>query len=269
MSLRRRRGTFGAVVFALAQCALALPALSQPTTPATPPGNPAATGLAPALIVISDPPGATVLLQGAYEMIGTTPWTLTRNVSGVYQVEVRRPGYETWRSEVVVGTGATLSVQLSKKTRLRAFARSLIIPGWGQSYAGNRGKGHFFFFSELIALGGTIALHELYENEVDDFDDAAERYRSATKVEEIPALRAKMNARARDADRAYDRRQGALAVAAGIYALSALDALVLSPSPGDGGQLIGNHGGAPSPTLGVLAEPALAGESRVGLSVRW
>jgi len=244
---------------------------AQPTVPSTP--IPVAPS--PSLIVQSNPPGATVLLHGPYELIGQTPWTLTRDLSGVYRIEVRRTGYESWNGEVVVapGAGTTLEVDLNRKNRLRAFARSAILPGWGQTYAGNADRGRIFLAAELLTLGGWIYTHELYQSEVDDFDDAAEAYRSATRQEELPALRRALNRAGRDADRAYDRRQLLVAAAAGVYAVSLLDALFFSPIPGD----TGPAGSAWNQTDAKPAAHAFdwaAGvvdnhEARVGLNLRW
>lgn len=246
-------------------------AQAQPTVPSTP----VPVAPSPSLVVQSNPSGATVLLHGPYELIGQTPWTLTRDLSGVYRIEVRRTGYESWNGEVVVapGAGTTLEVDLNRKNRLRAFARSAIIPGWGQTYAGNPERGRILLAAEFLALGGWIYTHELYQSEVDDFEDAAEAYRSATRQEDLPALRRALNRAGRDADRAYDRRQLLVAAAAGVYAVSLLDALFFSPIPGDSGP----DGSAWNDTDPVPAGHAFdwtAGmaanqEARVGLNLRW
>lgn len=238
---------------------------------AQPPTGTTSSGSTPSLIVISDPPGATVILDGPMQLIGQTPWTLTRNISGLYQVTVRRPGYESWNGEVVVGAGNTLSVKLTKRSRTRAVLRSLFVPGWGQAYAGEPTKGKLFFGVEVLALSGLVWTNELYQDDVDDFDEAARRYRNATHLEDLPDLRSALDRAGREADRSYDRRRILTTAAVGVYALSILDALVLAPTSNTA------QVNAPMSALLEPTAPALAlalelsphGASRVGLSVRW
>jgi hypothetical protein len=44
-----------------------------------------------------------------------------------------------------------------EKSRGAAFLRSLIVPGWGQRYAGSRKAAYFFFASEILLWGGHIS----------------------------------------------------------------------------------------------------------------
>ncbi|HET7745845.1 MAG TPA: TonB family protein, partial [Vicinamibacteria bacterium] len=63
--------------------------------------------------VISQPPGATVVIDGTPS--GQTPFSAPRLRAGLHQVELRRDGYEVW-------TG-TIDVQAGKKARLDAALR--------------------------------------------------------------------------------------------------------------------------------------------------
>ena len=229
----------------------------------------------PALSVRSTPSGATVLLHGPYELIGTTPWVLSRDLTGVYRVEVRKPGYEPWTGEVVIapGAGASLDVDLNKKSRIKAFARSVIIPGWGQTYTGNQTRGRTFLAAEVLALGGFIWMNELYQNEVDDFDAAADAYQSAHRQEDLPALRRALQRANRNADRAYDRRQIVVAAAVGVYAVSALDALFFSPMGGpsesDGAERLIDGSSHESGRLALDTRIEPGEQARLGLSLKW
>jgi TonB family protein len=74
--------------------------------------TPAATGAAE---ILSDPPGATVHIDGA--PAGQTPYVDPRMKVGTHKVEVVRDGYEPW-------TG-TVTVQAGKKARVDARLRSI------------------------------------------------------------------------------------------------------------------------------------------------
>lgn len=226
---------------------------------------------APSLVVNSNPAGATVLLHGPYELVGTTPWTVTRDLTGVYQVEVRKTGYESWKGEVVVapGAGSSVDVDLHSKSRLRAFARSLIVPGWGQSYLGNSNRGRTYLAAEVLALGGWVYTQTLYQQKVDDFDRAERNYRNEHREAELPALRRKLNQANDDADTAYDRRQLVAGAVVGVWALSLCDALFLG---GGGGASESLTETMPSnPDLHLVLDPGLSGNeaARVGVALNW
>jgi len=219
------------LAFLLLACAVGGPAAGQEGGTQIPPGN--APGV-PALTITSEPPGAVVPLKGPYEWVGVTPWRLFRNVEGLYQVEARRPGYETWRSEVVLGPGGLrdLSFRMSRKSTVKAFVRSALIPGWGQFYRGSSLKGTLFLAGSVLAGGAFAYTHATYQEEADDFKAAERRYEAATREEELAARWAEVLDRADDADRAWDRRQIALGALAGIYALNLVD-VVFFPPAGD------------------------------------
>lgn len=205
--------------------------------------------LTPSLTVRTTPPGATVVLDGPYRLVGVSPWTIGRELTGTYRVEVRAAGYETWRGETVLapGIGSTLNVNLSRKSRLKAIGQSMLFPGWGQSYLGERGKARTYKILAGLTGAAWLTTHLMYQSEVDDFDRAAERYRNADLQDELPELRAKLRVADRDADSAYERRQIASYAFVGVYGLSVLDAMILSPISGPNSGLAfeaGSRGGA-------------------------
>jgi TonB family protein len=70
-----------------------------------------ATGVAE---ISSDPPGATVRIDGA--PVGQTPYVDTRIRTGTHRVEVVKEGFESW--------SGTVSVQAGKRARVEARLRS-------------------------------------------------------------------------------------------------------------------------------------------------
>lgn len=231
--------------------------------------SPAPAGEAAVLVVTSDPPGAVVTLKGPYEWIGMTPWSLHRSISGLYQVEARLPGYETWKSEVVLGEGGvrTLDLRLSRRSGTRAFLRSAIIPGWGQIYRGSKGKGVLLLAGSCAAAAAYGVLDVRYQDKVDDFDGRRAAYERATTLTEIESTRRALDAATEDADDAYDQRRIAIGALAGIYAFNLLDLLFL----GGGGEArvggVTDAGGVSHPPFAM--NTALAEDGTLQASLRW
>jgi hypothetical protein len=224
----------------------------------------------PYVSVTSKPSGAVIRLNGAYEWVGRTPWNLFRPVSGLYQVEARLPGYETWRSEVVLGPGGiqNLDIHLHRKTRFRAALRGILLPGWGQSYNGSRSRGIFYGVAEAAALVGVVWTWELYRQDVDDFDAAVEAYQAGGSVSQLPRLWKDVESRSSHADDGYDHYKIALGVAGGIYAISILDALLLAPGAPSLGTDDQAEAKAPGP-IGWSASVGGAGSAQLGIRLRW
>ncbi len=70
---------------------------------------------APTLLVLSEPPGATVLVGGTE--VGVTPWA-GDNVwppKEILRIEVRKAGYQTWTGLTMGGQQATLQANLRRR----------------------------------------------------------------------------------------------------------------------------------------------------------
>ena len=228
----------------------------------------------PVLTVRSDPPGAIVRLTGEYEFVGRTPWNLHRPLSGVYRMQAFAPGYNVWERQVYLDPSAPqdLFVRLSRKSRLGAASRSLLIPGWGQRYNGAQGRGWFYTIAEVGALGTALVFWELYQDKVDDFDAAAERYRNARDLTSIRAARRELADASDEADDAYDRHRVVLTIAGGIYALAFVDALV-GPAPAYQSSARSHADSqpatAPPASFGFHADLDRGRDPQLGLRVRW
>jgi hypothetical protein len=239
---------------------------SEPLIPGTP-GD-------PVLTVRSDPPGAIIRLRGEHEFVGRTPWNLHRPLSGVYTMEAFAPGYDVWERQVYLDPTAPqdIFVKLSRKSRLGAAARSLLIPGWGQRYNGAHTRGWFYTIAEVGAVGTTLVFWEIYQNQVDDFDEASERYRNARDEASVREARRDVIEADEDADDAYDRYRVALTVAGGIYVIALVDAL-FGPAPAyqraARSHVDADPAPAPPSSLGFHADLARDGDAELGLRFRW
>ncbi|MBD3161427.1 MAG: PEGA domain-containing protein [Candidatus Eisenbacteria bacterium] len=217
----------------------------------------------------SDPPGALVILEGEHRWTGIAPWDLNRNLRGSYKVIAQLDGYEHWERTIhlVEGESRELQIRLSPKSAWEAGLRSLLVPGWGQQYAGSSGKGALFFFSAAALGGGLWWADAAYQDRVDDYRDARGAYLSAFdsgSVEDVEALRGEMQRAEGKADDAYDRRQVVLYAVGGIYLISLVDALFFFPEPSRG-RFVLSRFGENGPSLAL--EPSPVGEIRLSLSL--
>lgn len=184
------------------------------------------------ITITSRPPGCTIYLSGDVELVTTAPVTLQEKLQGLYVVRALRPGYEIWRSTITFtpGTAQTVNIDLQPKTRLKAGVRSLIIPGWGQYYAGEKPRSVLWGVAALSS-GVVAALYESrYRNRKDDWENSRRRFDEATTIEE------KENARQevfRLQDRAYDAetdRRWAWGIVGGVWVVNLLDAVIFFPA---------------------------------------
>ncbi len=96
--------------------------------------------------------------------------------------------------------------------RPAAALRSLVVPGWGQFYKGDRGKGWAFVVTAGALAAGTAAAHLVYL-------DADRDYTQAGRGADFAALNARR-------DRWYTTRGVLVRGAAAVWGAAALDALV-------------------------------------------
>jgi hypothetical protein len=105
------------------------------------------------------------------------------------------------------------------RSRKDALFRSLLIPGWGQIYNREPGKGWLFMGAVAASLGGALVLHELGTKAQSDYQNAqiAPGQTPADFSAQVAALRQKAQDR-------YAQRNVALAVGGGLWLLNIVDA---------------------------------------------
>lgn len=101
-------------------------------------------------------------------------------------------------------------LSFSRKYGVRGFARSLIVPGWGQLYKGNKAKGACMLGGEVVLVGGIIAAENL-------------RATYVKKMREQPKHLNSYNAKA---DNWENVRNVCIGGAAALYVYNLIDALV-------------------------------------------
>ncbi|MBD3336059.1 MAG: PEGA domain-containing protein [Candidatus Eisenbacteria bacterium] len=216
--------------------------------------------------IVSEPPGASVALDGPVRIRGRTPLRLDSRVSGHFSARARLAGYETWTGSLTVDGRAheRVTLVLNSKSRLEAVARSMVIPGWGQMYAGSSAKGRLFLAAEILALAGLWLAHEEYDNRMHEYREAKYALHAERYEENLPARRRELRRRVDRADDMYKLREALAYAAGGVWALNILDIVLLTPvGPSSGNVNVQSFGYAPA-----ISEPGGL-QARAGIRMRF
>jgi len=206
------------------------------------------------LTVTSNPLGAEVTLDGGLLVAGVTPVHFIQPLEGKYKVKVKRYGYESYETTLYLrrDVPSNLSVKLKPKTRFKGFARSLFIPGWGQTYADKKFKGGMFTF---LAISGAVTFFiadSRYNDRADRYDELAAQYNNMTSFGDKEALYPILADARKEAYDAESFRRITIGGVIAVWTLNLLDILFLFPD-NDGQYQIDNnitikpdlnHGGA-------------------------
>lgn len=216
-----------------------------------------ATGLASAATVhLSGPAGAEVRLDG--EVIGTLPLAPIDLPVGTHMVTCRAHGYEDIRQSIdVTDPTAMLHVQLRMipLRRGRAVSGSLLYAGLGQWYAGAEVRGWVYFLGESVGLVTALAGELARVNEKDEYVNAIRNYELAVDIGQITFWRNEAATAYQNVSDMEDVRDLGLMIAGGAWALSLLDAWLLTPTVDVG------MGAVPPRAAGqaALVEPTTSG----------
>ncbi len=182
-------------------------------------------------VINSKPPGVTIRLDGEYKISAITPCRLPDNINGGYRLVASLPGYETWSGDITIlpGQDNRFLFTLSPKTRIKAGLRSLFVPGWGQYYAGQKGRA---FMLSLATIGfgvGSLVADSDFRKKRDDYLQAQSDLANAVTADEINRLRSLVIDKNREAYNAETTRNTMVAITAGVWAYNILDAIIFFP----------------------------------------
>jgi hypothetical protein len=216
------------------------------------PGAARSASLAGSLTLITRPTGASFRVSGDQEVAGQAPVTLEPWLPGTYRIEAFAAGYDRWRRTLISDgmTVDTLWMTLRPKNALKAGARALVLPGWGQFYDQHPGRGTVVMASLAAAGVGLGLTHLRLRDREDERAAAYEDVLAAQTSEELTAAVAVW-------DRAHDRwgsaqrlRAGFIWSTVGIWGLSVIDAMAFVPRPAQPA-LLGTSGTKVAGDLGV------------------
>lgn len=213
-------------------------------------------------VISSDPPGASITLEGEYNLSATTPCRLPDNVNGKFELKANMSGYESWSGDVIILPGQEnhFSFSLAPKTRLKAAFRSLFMPGWGQYYAGLKEKAFILNIGTIGFAIGTVLVDSDFRQKRDDYNQAVVDLNNASSYDEVSRLRSLVIDKNRQAYDAETRRNALAIITAGLWAYNILDAVIFFPDK----KLYFHQGGVP--VQGASIRPVFDGD-KIGLSL--
>ena len=183
------------------------------------------------LEVTSDPPGTTITLNGEFRLAGVTPTVFTQTLSGRYILKASRDGYENYETELSLTGGTPLSVNitLAPKTRFKAFLRSMVIPGWGQFYAGEKTRGIFFSLSAQGSGSVTLIAEANFQDTTDTYEELRNEFKEERSIEIRKQMEPTINAAREKAYDAETFRNISFGVLAAVWTYNIIDALIFFP----------------------------------------
>jgi hypothetical protein len=195
----------------------------------------AQTSTGSGIVVRSSPPGAEVILKGDALVTGITPATFQYPLVGEYELTVKRPGYDRYRTHVILDPSQQLQldIELSRKTGIKAAFRSLFIPGWGQWYTEQKTKSFAFSLLFVGAVTSYFAADHRFDDKEATFIQRRTEYDEAvqdgvSRAELVQRHSALVSAQD-DAYDAEDTRRLTIGCVAGVWGLNVLDALLFTP----------------------------------------
>jgi len=97
-------------------------------------------------------------------------------VPGAYELRLSGIGYTTYERTVVVHDGESVEINhpMSRPTLAGALVRSVVFPGWGQSYSGRHGIVYSGIF--VLCAAASIDLQLAYTQTVSDYTSSIRNY---------------------------------------------------------------------------------------------
>ena len=187
------------------------------------------------LVVRSDPQGALVELKGEATVTGITPTIFQYPFVGDYDIVVKQLGYEDYHTKVFLDPTKRmeLDITLTPKTRFKAAIRSVVFPGWGQTYSDRKGRGLAFLLLSVGASASYLVADHNFNIKFDRYDQRLHEYDRAVakgaQHDDLVELSSLLNDAQEEAYDMEDVRRFTIGLAAAIWGLNILDALLSSP----------------------------------------
>jgi hypothetical protein len=128
-----------------------------------------------------------------------------------------------------MGAEAYLSQQTKQKTKIGAMTRSLLIPGYGQFYSGNKKSAFFFMGTQVAFLGLALNSQSKFNSLQSDQDAALLSYNASVTQSDIETYATEIINLDSDLQSANDQLTLFSISAASIWALNILHAYISGP----------------------------------------
>jgi len=183
------------------------------------------------LSVNTSPPGAEVKISGAVTVSGLSPIKFARGLEGNFKLRVYKYGFETYKSSVFLQAGreVNVTVKLRPKTRIKAAARSLFIPGWGQAYTEQKTKGFLFALLAVGTVGYYFQSDRNFDDDYDYYNELNDQYNKTGSFEEKQRLYPILQEARKTAYDSENKRRVAIGAVIAAWGLNLLDVLFFFP----------------------------------------
>ncbi len=207
----------------------------------------------------SSPLGATVQLNGLYSIVGRTPFLVPYPLEGRYKIKATKEGYESETSHVNFfgNSESSIFIKLKPRTRIKAAMRSLLFPGWGQLYSGDKFRGVVLGAVSIGLVGWTLFTHNDYNTSQNALERAVENFNRNMSEESFQNVQTKLG----EAQDDYDFRNTRLLVTASFWAYNIMDSLIFFSSNGGGIEIKAN----PFPSAGNVINNKIELSLKIGL----
>ncbi|HWR81920.1 MAG TPA: PEGA domain-containing protein [Candidatus Deferrimicrobium sp.] len=180
------------------------------------------------------PEGAQVTLIGDVIVSGVTPARFRHGLAGEYQLRLKRHGYESYSEKVMLDPTRPIEIdiRMSPKTRFKAMARSLFIPGWGQKYVGQRTKAYVLGALAVGSVAAFLIADKNFDDKYDVFLQKRDEYDSvstAGTVAELRRLKPGLDRAQEDAYDAENSRRITIGAAIAVWGVNLLDVVLFYP----------------------------------------
>ncbi|MDE3056900.1 MAG: PEGA domain-containing protein [Bacteroidota bacterium] len=179
------------------------------------------------VLTVLTSPDASIEVDGAE--IGKGEVLRRPILAGTYELRIAGPGYEPFTQQFTVSDTQAVEIvhPMERPTHTGAIVRSMVFPGWGQSYSGRTGI--FFSLGFLATAGAAAGMQAMYQQAVSEYHSNYTRYQAA-KTESDAALYLSKATRAKKNKTNYQNYQLVAAGAAGIiYLYNLYDVLTNNP----------------------------------------
>ena len=151
---------------------------------------------------------------------------------GQHTVEVMKRGYYAYDRTFIINRSdpVSLNIDLEPKSKTSAVLFSMVIPGTGQYYSGNKSKGIFMSVTFITCLAGGYILNSIYEDERKKFQNYQSVYEQTIDVNLISESHSRMMNSYDKMKNMHDFAAIAAACAGTIWLYSLFDNLFFFPA---------------------------------------
>ena len=150
---------------------------------------------------------------------------------GKYHINCQKSGFVGQNKTVQINQNVEtrIEIQLAKKSINSAITRSVLFPGWGQSYKESAARGWLYGLSFLASAAGAYYFTDQYNKMVKDYNDIRSQYENAVDYQKVLTLGDQMESKYKKVQDNEKMRNYFYIATAGIWLLNVLDAALMPP----------------------------------------